>query len=60
MSVKGEDQRVRHAGVLGLAAYATAFPYSVPDRLPGVLVQLAQHSNCPEPISVSIVYTWKA
>ena len=42
-----------HAGVLGLCAYVSAFPYDVPDMLPQVLVTLSEHLNDPHPIPVS-------
>lgn len=44
----------RHAAVLGLCAYVSAFPYDVPDMLPQVLVTLSEHLNDPHPIPVSI------
>lgn len=44
----------RHAAVLGLCAYVSAFPYDVPDMLPQVLVTLSEHLNDPHPIPASI------
>ena len=44
----------RHVGVLGLAAFLTAFPYSAPDWMPSTLVTLAEHSSDPEPIKSSV------
>lgn len=43
-----------HAGVLGLCAYVSAFPYDVPDMLPQVLVTLSEHLNDPHPIPATI------
>jgi len=38
---------LRHSGVLGLSAIVKACPYSIPDYLPPVLVQLARFANDP-------------
>ncbi|XP_068219564.1 proteasome activator complex subunit 4-like isoform X1 [Palaemon carinicauda] len=46
-----------HAGVLGLCAYVSAFPYDVPDMLPQVLVTLSEHLNDPHPIPATIKTT---
>ncbi|EFC44856.1 predicted protein, partial [Naegleria gruberi] len=35
----------RHSGILGLSAVALAFPYSIPDFMPEMLVFLAKFSN---------------
>ncbi|KAL9658080.1 hypothetical protein ABK040_012994 [Willaertia magna] len=35
----------RHSGVLGLSSIALAFPYSVPDFIPELLVKLATYAN---------------
>ena len=43
----------RHAGVLGLKACINAYPYSVPDWMPGVLMSLADHVCDPTPIEVT-------
>ena len=43
----------RHAGVLGLKACVKAYPYSIPDWLPAVLMSLADHAYDPTPIEVS-------
>jgi proteasome activator subunit 4 len=43
--VNENDTLLRHSGVLGLSAIVKAFPYTLPDFLPAVLVQLAQFSN---------------
>lgn len=45
---------VRHSGVLGLGAIALAFPYDIPDLLPEVLVELANHANDPTPIQATV------
>ena len=42
--------RLRLAGVLGLGAIATAFPYTVPAFLPPVLVELSLHLSDPSPV----------
>lgn len=47
----------RHAAVLGLCAYVSAFPYDVPDMLPQVLVTLSEHLNDPHPIPATIKKT---
>uniref|UniRef100_A0A914I0E6 Proteasome activator complex subunit 4 n=1 Tax=Globodera rostochiensis TaxID=31243 RepID=A0A914I0E6_GLORO len=44
------DPTIRHSGVLALSAVVLAFPYSVPDFLPEVLMALARHSKEPQPI----------
>ncbi|KAL3074330.1 hypothetical protein niasHS_015160 [Heterodera schachtii] len=44
------DPITRHSGVLALSAIVRAFPYSVPDFLPDVLMALARHSKEPHPI----------
>jgi proteasome activator subunit 4 len=36
---------MRHSGILGLSAIVKAFPYTLPDFLPPLLVLLAQFSN---------------
>lgn len=46
-----------HGGVLGLCAYVSAFPYEVPDSLPGVLLTLSEHLNDPHPIPATIKKT---
>jgi proteasome activator subunit 4 len=42
----------RHAGILGLCSLVLAFPYDVPGWMPSILVELAQSSTGPSPISV--------
>lgn len=44
----------RHCGVLGLCAFIDAYPYEVPDFIPGVFSALGDHLNDPPPISVRI------
>lgn len=44
-SLSESDALLRHSGVLGLSAIVKAFPYTMPDFLPPVLVQLSQFSN---------------
>ena len=44
----------RHSGVLGLSSLIEACPYSVPEWLPEVLVQVASHNHDPAPIQVRI------
>ena len=44
----------RHCGVLGLAALVEACPYSVPDWLPEVIDEVAQHLHDPMPIQVCV------
>ncbi|XP_047484565.1 proteasome activator complex subunit 4-like isoform X1 [Penaeus chinensis] len=46
-----------HAGILGLCAYVSAFPYDVPDMMPEVLVTLSEHLNDPHPIPATIKKT---
>ena len=46
-----------HAGVLGLCAYVSAFPYDVPAALPGVLLTLSEHLNDPHPVPDTIKKT---
>jgi proteasome activator subunit 4 len=46
---------VRHASVLGLCAYVNAYPYTVPEDLPDVLMILSQHLHDPQPIPVSAI-----
>lgn len=40
----------RHSGLLGLQAVVHAFPYSVPDWMPNVLLRISEHVNDPEPL----------
>lgn len=48
----------RHASVLGLSALVQAFPYTVPEWVPGVFVILAKCIGDPAPIctTVSIMF----
>lgn len=43
----------RHSGILCLCACVDAYPYTVPDHLPGILTLLSDHLTDPQPISVS-------
>ena len=45
----------RHAGVLGLSACVSAYPYDVPEFIPQVLVDLSDHVNDPQPIGVRLL-----
>ena len=47
----------RHAGVLGMCAVVLSSPYTVPDHLPKLLVQLGAHINDPYPIVESVKKT---
>ena len=44
----------RHAGSLALAAIIQAFPYSVPEYVPDLLMTLCKHASDPQPIYVII------
>ncbi|KAL0238527.1 hypothetical protein GEMRC1_013000 [Eukaryota sp. GEM-RC1] len=44
----------RHAGCLGLASIILAFPYEVPEFLPGTIVTLARHAPDPDPIGLLV------
>merc|ERR1711970_411832 len=46
-----------HAGILGLCAYVSAFPYDVPESLPDVLLTLSEHLNDPHPIPATVKKT---
>ncbi|KAJ2007082.1 Proteasome activator BLM10 [Coemansia thaxteri] len=48
----------RHAGVLGLSCLVLAFPYTIPDWLPGVLVLLAGCIDDPSPIQSTVQRTF--
>lgn len=50
--------RTRHAGVLGLCAFINSHPYDVPDFLPDVFGQLRPHLSDPQPIPVSILFSY--
>eukprot|EP00042_Codosiga_hollandica_P058619 m.886679 g.886679 ORF g.886679 m.886679 type:complete len:1821 (+) comp59911_c0_seq1:527-5989(+) len=47
----------KHGFVLGLSAWVLAFPYSLPDWMPAVLVSLADCVNDPEPIRPTVKAT---
>ncbi|XP_065838430.1 proteasome activator complex subunit 4-like [Oscarella lobularis] len=44
----------RHAGVLGLSACVRAFPYSIPEAGPDMLMTLANHVNDPASIQETV------
>jgi len=50
----GVEVAKRHAGVLGLCAVISAFPYDVVDPVPQIFLLLGSHLNDPQPIPSSI------
>ena len=44
----------RHGGVLGLAACVQAFPHTIPDAVPDILVVLSKHAHDPPVILVGV------
>ena len=44
----------RHAGVLGLASLVGAFPYTVPDWMPAIVVELATHISDAVPVKGTV------
>jgi proteasome activator subunit 4 len=46
--------RNRHSGILGLCAFITAFPYTVPDFVPNIFEFISNHLNDPQPIPVRV------
>ncbi|KAJ1987545.1 Proteasome activator BLM10 [Coemansia spiralis] len=48
----------RHAGVLGLSCLVLAFPYTIPDWMPEVLVQLSECIDDPNPIQATVQRTF--
>ncbi|KAJ2387083.1 Proteasome activator BLM10, partial [Coemansia sp. RSA 2603] len=48
----------RHAGVLGLSCLVLAFPYTIPDWMPEVLVLLANCMDDPNPIQGTVQRTF--
>lgn len=46
-----------HSGILGLCAIVEAYPYDVPDFVPDVLMELANHLHDPVPIPLTIKET---
>ncbi|KAJ1729070.1 Proteasome activator BLM10 [Coemansia biformis] len=48
----------RHAGVLGLSCLVLAFPYTIPDWLPEVLVRLSGCIDDPNPIQSTVQRTF--
>ncbi|KAM3962486.1 LOW QUALITY PROTEIN: proteasome activator complex subunit 4 [Aphomia sociella] len=53
-SCRSKQLLERHCGVLGLCAYLASRPYSLGPRLGDVLVELAKHTNAPDPIPATI------
>ena len=47
----------RHAGILGLQALITAFPYTIPEWMPSALVLVSGCINDPEPVKASVTKT---
>merc|ERR1711871_1286328 len=55
LSEEERSARVRrHAGILGVQAFVTGFPYEIPKWLPEVLLALAEKINDPEPLKASV------
>ncbi|KAJ2721997.1 Proteasome activator BLM10 [Coemansia sp. Benny D115] len=54
----GKTVLTRHAGVLGLSCLVLAFPYTIPDWLPEVLVVLANCIDDPNPIQSTVQHTF--
>ena len=52
--IKSENLIKRHAGILGLSACVTAFPYDVPKFIPEILMTLSSHVDDPQPIQVML------
>jgi proteasome activator subunit 4 len=50
---------MRHAGILGLCAYISAYPYSVAVHTPDILIILSGHINDPQPINQTVKNTIK-
>lgn len=48
------SMRMRHAGILGLCSFISAYPYEIPEFLPLIFDQLAIHLNDPQPIPSTI------
>eukprot|EP00127_Corallochytrium_limacisporum_P005109 Clim_evm15s199 gene=Clim_evmTU15s199 len=44
----------RHAGVLGLSAFISAYPYDVPEFVAPLIVELGNHSNDPMPMKGTV------
>ncbi|XP_068082035.1 proteasome activator complex subunit 4A [Anabrus simplex] len=45
---------LRHSGILGLCAYVDAYPYSIPEPIPDLLLFLSAHLYDPAPIPAAI------
>merc|ERR1712058_173296 len=48
------DNVLHHSGILGLCAFAEAFPYCVPPFPPPILMELSTHLNDPVPTPQTI------
>lgn len=46
--------RLRHSGVLGIAAIVRAYPYRIPSWMPDLLVRFAGHINDRMPINATV------
>ncbi|XP_055375207.1 proteasome activator complex subunit 4-like [Condylostylus longicornis] len=46
--------KVRHSGVLGLCAFISAFPYTIPDFIPNIFDLLSKNINDAQPIPSTI------
>ena len=46
-----------HSGIIGLCALVSAFPYSIPDFVPDILMILSRHLHDPQPIPAIIKET---
>jgi len=58
VGVSKDDQLVkRHAGVIGVSACVLAYPYTVPDIVPELLMRLSKHLHDPQPIQMTVKKT---
>eukprot|EP00040_Diaphanoeca_grandis_P028219 m.163095 g.163095 ORF g.163095 m.163095 type:complete len:1879 (-) comp31279_c0_seq2:255-5891(-) len=48
---------LRHAGMLGLQAFVTAYPYTIPEWMPSTLVYVSECFGDPEPIKSCVKKT---
>ncbi|XP_039254923.2 proteasome activator complex subunit 4-like isoform X1 [Styela clava] len=53
-----EKLRNRHAGVLAVSACILSSPYSIPEYLPDLLMQLSNHLHDPQPIESTVKKTF--
>jgi len=49
-----EALRQRHAGVLGMMAIISAYPYDIPNFMPDIIAKTFAHITDPNPISSTI------